>query len=330
MMTDYDHNTATHIRLLLTVLLLCFTFGAAAQQFSVKAFRQLPNDITAYIHPVTDLNEETCALIKVVADADFAFSTPLGIVERRNEVGEVWLYVPHATRLLTLKHPRWGVIRDYRLPLRLEGRMTYELTLNLPAENTKVLLPWLSMQQPSLYRMPNYPQPLSSPSEPSTRRPRKPLHYLLMGQVGIGGDHPSWGLRVAAMRRWGLYLMAETDLQSIGPTNGSCNSQGQLLDGGGTPYYTGKVASHRWAATTGLLWQMDNHWMIYGGAGYGQYLLAWQRVEGELVKQADESIKGLAAEVGLIYCHRRLLFSAGAQSIQMKQWQATLGIGLRF
>ena len=35
-----------------------------AQNFAVSNFRPLPNDISAYIQPVRDLNDEACALIK--------------------------------------------------------------------------------------------------------------------------------------------------------------------------------------------------------------------------------------------------------------------------
>ena len=95
----------------------------------MHSFRCLPNDITAWIDPVRDLSDEACALIKVVGDPDFVFSTPLGIVSRKNEVGEIWLYVPHGTVKLTIKHPRWGVLRDYRFPAALESRLTYETSV---------------------------------------------------------------------------------------------------------------------------------------------------------------------------------------------------------
>ena len=48
----------------------------------------MPNDVSAFITPVRDLNDEPCALVKVEAPSDFAFSTPLGIVSRKDEVGE--------------------------------------------------------------------------------------------------------------------------------------------------------------------------------------------------------------------------------------------------
>lgn len=65
----------------------------------------MPNDVSAFITPVRDLNDEPCALVKVEAPSDFAFSTPLGIVSRKDKVGEIWLYLPKGSKLLTIKHP---------------------------------------------------------------------------------------------------------------------------------------------------------------------------------------------------------------------------------
>lgn len=85
--------------------------AAADSTFTVASFRQLPTDVSAFIDAVRDLNGEACALLKVVAPADFAFSSPLGIVERRDKVGEIWLFLPKGTKTITLKHPQWGLIR---------------------------------------------------------------------------------------------------------------------------------------------------------------------------------------------------------------------------
>lgn len=116
----------------LTILLFILNLWSAsvqAQEFSVAGFRLLPNDVSAFITPVRDLNDEPCALVKVEAPSDFAFSTPLGIVSRKDKVGEIWLYLPKGSKLLTIKHPEWGVLRDYRFSKPLESRMTYELKL---------------------------------------------------------------------------------------------------------------------------------------------------------------------------------------------------------
>ena len=80
--------------LFLLIVFLKATPDVSAQRFSVASFRQLPNDVSAFIDPVRDLNDEDCGLVKVIASEDFAFSTPLGIVKRVDKVGEIWLYLP--------------------------------------------------------------------------------------------------------------------------------------------------------------------------------------------------------------------------------------------
>lgn len=86
-------------RVVITIMfLLLMPFSSSAQDFSVASFRLLPNDVSAFIDNVRDLNDEACALMKVEAPSDFAFSTPLGIVKRKDEVGEIWLYIIRKTK----------------------------------------------------------------------------------------------------------------------------------------------------------------------------------------------------------------------------------------
>ena len=184
--------------------------NAKAQDFSVRSFRALPNDITAYIAPVRDLNDEACALIKVVGDPDFVFSSPLGIVKRQNEVGEIWLYLPAGSVMITIKHPQWGVMRDYRFSVPLESRMTYELWLTPPLDYRRPQeMPTLSPHpyplDTCLHAVKSLPEP--APLRPS--RPRERLQGLLMLNAGIHSDRPSAGIRLALMRRHGAYLLAQ-------------------------------------------------------------------------------------------------------------------------
>lgn len=87
------------VRLLLVpLIILAGGADAFAQRFSVSSFRQLPSDVSAFINPVRDLNDEDCGLLKVIASEDFAFSTPLGIVKREDKVGEIWLYLPRGSK----------------------------------------------------------------------------------------------------------------------------------------------------------------------------------------------------------------------------------------
>lgn len=80
---NVETNLLNAKRFVLTTAILLVFSAMHAQRFSVQSFRQLPNDISAYIQPVKDLNDEACALIKIVGSRDFVFSTPLGVVKRK-------------------------------------------------------------------------------------------------------------------------------------------------------------------------------------------------------------------------------------------------------
>lgn len=304
--------------------------AAVAQQFGIRAFRPLPNDISAYITPVRDLNGEACALIKVVGSHDFAFSTPLGIVKRTNDIGEVWLYVPRGTVQLTVKHPQWGVLRDYRFPQPLESRMTYELILDPPADA------WPPADLPPL-PPPARPGEATHPADTETlpvrttaiRRPRERLRYLLLASVGLQAS-PSAGIRAGVMRRHGAYLLLQADLHAMPHTRGECLRDGTTPHTAETPYYTGHTAEARRLLLAGALHRLAGQLCLYEGLGYGCRKAAWETTEGLLLKNTGYSAQGISAEAGLLYRLGRTAFSAGVLTIAAKHWEATIGVGIHF
>ena len=52
-----------HILLTTLILFLAGAAGASGQRFSVASFKVLPNDVSAFIDPVRDLNDEDCGLL---------------------------------------------------------------------------------------------------------------------------------------------------------------------------------------------------------------------------------------------------------------------------
>ena len=120
-------------RYCLLFLLLFPFFGAMAQSISVKSFKALPMDLTASSleGKRIDQNGDVAALIKVVTNATgFVFEGgTLGIVDTKQETGEVWVWVSRASRKITIKHPKLGVLRDYRYPIEIEAERTYEMVL---------------------------------------------------------------------------------------------------------------------------------------------------------------------------------------------------------
>lgn len=118
--------------LLLLVALLAF-LEAFAQNISVKSFKALPTDLTASSKDCKriDQNGAVAALIKVVTtEKGFTFEAgALGIVDVRQEAGEIWVWVPRSSRKITVKHPVLGVLRDYFYPMDIESERTYEMVL---------------------------------------------------------------------------------------------------------------------------------------------------------------------------------------------------------
>ena len=113
-----------------------------AQNISVASFKLLENDLTANTHGtmVRDQNGEVAALIKIVTtEKGFVFDGGMvGITNVKQEVGEVWVYVPHGIKKVTIKHEQLGVLRDYFFPVAIEKARTYEMVLTTGRVETVV------------------------------------------------------------------------------------------------------------------------------------------------------------------------------------------------
>ncbi len=122
--------------------LLCFMLAASAQSISVKSFKPLPMDMTASSieGKRIDQNGQVAALIKIVTtQTGFSFEGgTLGIVDSKQEKGEVWVWVPRSSRKITIKHADLGVLRDYMFPETIEAERTYEMVLTTDEIETVV------------------------------------------------------------------------------------------------------------------------------------------------------------------------------------------------
>lgn len=333
-----------HLRHKLMLLLLLFMVGAnacayrqdslghignreaevtdtSAVKFKVTGFRVLSNDVSAFITPVRDLNNEACALLKVVARQDFAFSSPLGIVKRKDEVGEIWLYLPKGTRWITIKHPRWGVLRNYRLPLALESHVAYEMTISEPRipmayEHDTVILTKTIVDTVAVKR----------------KRPRLPMTFHALFTLSMHQNGPSWGVMLAAMRRHGMFVHVSSDFRSIGNTRFTCDEEGYIDDSGTMPYYTGETRHSNWTATAGAIHRLCSVLSVFEGIGYGRAATAWQLAESEGGGSAlNDGLthKGVAGELGLMATFGRINISASVLTIAGQQWQGCVGVGIK-
>lgn len=121
------------MRRVLLMLWLFMATALSAQNISVASFKLLESDLTANTAGTMerDLNGEVAALIKVVTtEQGFVFDGGMtGIVKTKQEIGEVWVYVPHGIKKVTIKHAQLGVLRDYYFPIPVEKAKTYEMVL---------------------------------------------------------------------------------------------------------------------------------------------------------------------------------------------------------
>jgi hypothetical protein len=303
-----------------------------AQSFKVQQFRPLPNDISAFINPEYDLNHEACALLKIVCEDRFAFSTPLGIIRRKNNVGEVWLYVPHNTRLITIKHPTWGVLRDYCLPIALESRMTYELVITPPLTVQMTQFLHIDRQPTRLLHSARmtalYPDAL--PITDKIQTPIK-LETFVSATATIGNSTLLPGIRAGIMKKHGGYLSVHTDFGNwTRNQTGICDANGYLPTEGYTPYYTGNTSSGELLVTAGAIHRLHQLWYIYEGIGYGIRRIYWECTTGEWIRYSPGSHEGWIAETGVMFRHHHYLFSGGLSTLRGTDWMGVLGIGYCF
>lgn len=123
---------------LTVALLLGVNLGAKAQMFmesqsepiTVTNFRANLFNIRAGESPVYDNNGEACALIRfTVRNNQMKVEGNLGIVKTERLEGEVDVYVPQGTRVLTLRCN--GAMLRYEIPVKIEQKITYDATVAL-------------------------------------------------------------------------------------------------------------------------------------------------------------------------------------------------------
>ncbi len=323
-------STTFYRYIFLLLWLFSLTQVSIAQQFDITRFTQLPHDLSASVSSVTDLNGNSCALVKIVCPSSFAFSSPLGIVKREEHVGEIWLYLPKGSRRITLKHPRWGVWRDYPFPSPLKEKCTYEMVIKQPVELS--LFPPLG--KPIGIRVglsldeqiePIFHAPVSTPI-----RPWYPFCMVVCGVTNW--EQPSLGLRIGILRQHGFYLSIQSDLHAIPSTDGDCNRYGippgQVL----APYDTGKKSYGRYTLMAGAMHPILSNLYIHEALGYGNHTVAWEKVNGTWLRNTYYSAIGWCAEAGFIYRPNksRWIVSTSIQTITATYWEGTIGVGYVF
>lgn len=223
--------------------------------------------------------------------------------------------------MLTLKHPQWGVIRDYKLGKPLESRMTYELKLNQPK-------PIIAEKHDTIIQIKTVTDTIAIPQA----KPKMPLSIYTLATIALHQDGPSYGIFFAMMHRHGFFLHASSDFKSIGKTEGNCDKDGIIAQTNDKPYYTGKTRHSNYTMTVGAIHHIYKSLRLFEGIGYGRTATAWQLGESEgggYLLNDGLTHKGVAGELGILGSIGRLTLSASAITIAGKQWQGSIGIGIK-
>ena len=128
------------MRLVLALTMILGASAVMAQGIAVSEFRLLENDLTANLQGTMqkDHNGEVAALIKVeTTEQGFVFDGGMvGIVKTIQKTGEIWVYVPHGIKRMTIQHQQLGTLRDYYFPIAIEKAKTYQMKLTTGSVKT--------------------------------------------------------------------------------------------------------------------------------------------------------------------------------------------------
>lgn len=302
-------------------ILLLAVVSASAQTdssgFFVQSFKKLDWDLDARSnYPVLDQNNRKAALIKVVIpEVGFDFDVGvMGVVGVKQEVGEVWVYVPEGVRKITIRHQTYGIIRDYEFGCPIESACVYEMRLHVPLKprNTVIV-------KDSIVYVP-------TPVNVEIPRKRKRLGVGILAVCSI--PDPSGGFMVIwNPKRFGAYLKATGNLKSSGYSY-ICHEDGTTDNG--YIWTSGEGHVSRMAVTGGGLFRCLDWLSVSAGVGYGNRTLLWKDSKGNFAKVNEASAQGIAAELGAVLHFGRFTAYLGTSTIALKRLYPELGVGLVF
>lgn len=135
-------------RFLLTLLIVCTScLLMQAQQITVVSLSKSTSDMTAYLRPRHDVNDEACAVLKIQLAVDNVRFSGNVVGPVAQEADEYLLYMTSGSKSLTIRHPQYQPLTirfaDYQIA-GLESSCTYRLRLQtdpVSGDSTVTMLP---------------------------------------------------------------------------------------------------------------------------------------------------------------------------------------------
>lgn len=304
----------------LLIFILCASTAIAQSDstvFKVVSFRKLDWDLDARSnYPMMDQNGHKAALIKVVIPNDnFDFDVGImGIVGVRQEIGEIWVYVPEGVRKMTIRHKDYGIIRDYQFGIPIESATVYELLLEVhrPPESKVVV-------RDSIVYL------------PSPVKQEIPYRRKVIGAAAIvtaAAPDLSAGLMLTCCPdRIGGYLKYRSNF-TASVHDYMCSPDGTT--GSGYVWTSGESRVSRLAVSAGAVLRCTGWLYACAGAGYGRRVLIWKDSEGRRVKVDGHSPTGFASDLGAVFKLGPVALYAGASTINFRYFDMEVGLGFNF
>lgn len=333
---------------------LIFTLSQVqAQKFIVKSFKAEPNDLTARItSPVKDQNGEYCALIKVRTSLKgFFFDGDMnGLSKVRQDVGEIWIYLPQKSRRLSIKHQEFGILDKYIYPEPIKEASVYIMELSLiEAKTPPKEIDEIPIQAESPVSIPeDIVFPKINPSNTNLDS-KKSVNFFLTTNSSVFAPY---GIRMGLLARTGFYLAANFsekpgDLGSMTKSKfeytlkEDASTLSDFDDSEGLYFKSTdeKAKVFNYTISIGLTSDLGNNWFMYYGLGYGVHhkLYNFESYDSDdtfranmLVKDDEHSVEGAVFEAGFIVKMKPFALTAGWSTIRFDRHEARLGIGFYF
>lgn len=341
---DYIYRT-------LTIIVLIFSGSVAVSakstddEFKIEAFRALETDLDARLYAKTDENGRKAALIKVVTnEKGFSFDVGvMGIVDCQQEIGEIWLYVPEGIRRITIKHPSFGIIRDYEFNVPIRSACVYEIILNTPEREVSPSIRFIeklvARQDSSLINLDSATLARIRTESLASIRKRVRKHVCENHIMLVAGLLPdiSEGLmfgqtfrRKGASMGAGWFLKLRSDFGFNTGYDYKCSSDGAAGDGQFWAKENGKAWHSRQCFTIGGMWRCNKWLDVYSGTGLGVKTLVWEDVDSRRALVTDYSYRGLEMDLGALFSFGKFSFGAGVSTTRFKYVDFEASIGIRF
>lgn len=263
----------------------------------------------------------------------------MGITEVHQESGEIWVYIPEKAQRITLRHPKFGIIRDYCFPVPIESATVYEMVLATPQRNNGEIPETIVIEHkfaPSGKEQ-NKNHNIAESIGRSARGEKgnkavgnKKIEYtgfLILADLGANRT-PSYGIRAAFYKRIGGYINFRSNFKR-GTSDYGCLSDGSIGNSGSI-WTTGREKMSRYNISAGLISRITNWLSLYAGAGYGTRTLLWEDIGGNWAKVEDFSYTGAAIDAGAVFTINDFAVSAGISSVAFDWCELSLGFGVRF